>query len=427
MIVKENNLRYAKLIHVSVDNGQTSSSNKVYIMEELVDGTIKCEYGRFGKNMVTIYKPSREWNKIIRDKTSSKKGYTDVTDLMVEVVVNESKSVDNKVNDIKNAIVKKLVEELMSFANKSIQRNYKVSQDAVSEQQVNAAQEVINSINGLLVMGVNKKHVNDMLLKLFTIIPRKMDNVKTHLIDGDDATIAQNIIIEEQSALDTMAGQVALIKKQKEVKQEPEENDSEIVEQKTILDQMGLTIEVENDTKTLSIIKKMMGPNVKQMKSVFKVTNKKTQKLFDDNLLKTKVKNKELYFHGSRNANWFNIIQTGLLIRPSGAVHTGSMFGDGIYGASKSQKSIGYTSLRGSYWSKGSDDKAYLAIFAFNVGNQKHIYKHDYSCNKLNYKDLQTEGFDSVYAHGGADLRNDEFIIYNPAQCTITHLIEITN
>jgi hypothetical protein len=38
-----------------------------------------------------------------------------------------------------------------------------------------------------------------------------------------------------------------------------------------------------------------------------------------------------LYWHGSRNENWFNIMQTGLLIRPSGAVHTGSMFGDGIY------------------------------------------------------------------------------------------------
>ena len=51
MITKENGLRYAKLIHVSVDNGKTDNSNKVYIMEELSDGRIKCEYGRVGKNM----------------------------------------------------------------------------------------------------------------------------------------------------------------------------------------------------------------------------------------------------------------------------------------------------------------------------------------------------------------------------------------
>jgi hypothetical protein len=69
----------------------------------------------------------------------------------------------------------------MNFANKSIQKNYKVT-DSVSEQQVNAAQLIIDTIGSLLVLGVDK-HVNDMLLKLYTIIPRKMDNVRDHLIE----------------------------------------------------------------------------------------------------------------------------------------------------------------------------------------------------------------------------------------------------
>jgi poly [ADP-ribose] polymerase len=88
---------------------------------------------------------------------------------------------------------------------------------------------------------------------------------------------------------------------------------------------------------------------------------------------------------------------------------------------------MGYSSLRGSYWTRGCEDKGYLALFDVSLGNQKHIYKHDSSCYKLNDKDLQKEGFDSVYAHGGADLRNDEFIVYNTNQCTISHLIEISN
>lgn len=67
MITKENGLRYAKLIHVSVDNGKTENSNKVYIMEELSDGRIKCEYGRVGKALTTEYKPSNKWADI--DKT----------------------------------------------------------------------------------------------------------------------------------------------------------------------------------------------------------------------------------------------------------------------------------------------------------------------------------------------------------------------
>ena len=56
---------------------------------------------------------------------------------------------------------------------------------------------------------------------------------------------------------------------------------------------------------------------------------------------------------------------------------------------------------------------------------QKHIYNHDSSCYNLNYNDLKKEGFDSVFAHGGADLRNNEFIVYNECQTTIKYIIEI--
>ncbi len=33
-------------------------------MEEQSDGKIKCEYGRVGKNMTTVFKGSHEWGKI---------------------------------------------------------------------------------------------------------------------------------------------------------------------------------------------------------------------------------------------------------------------------------------------------------------------------------------------------------------------------
>jgi len=435
MIVKENGLRYAKLIHVSVDNGMTANSNKVYIMEELTDGRIKCEYGRVGKSLVTEYKPSSKWDSVLKQKLSKTKGYTDVTDLLAEPVIDESKPTDNKVNNIKDEIVRKLIDELMSFANKSIQRNYKVSQEAVSEQQVTAAQEIISNISGLIQIGVDIKHINDMLLKLYTIIPRRMDNVKDHLFRdiSNDVTLtnAQRLLDNEQSALDTMAGQVELIKQQREAAKKAAEAEEkgveEVVEEVTILDQMGLSVEVENDTETLELINKLMGPNVNQLKRVFKVVNNKTQKVFDKHMDKVEVKKKRLYWHGSRNENWFNILQTGLLIRPSGAVHTGSMFGDGIYFADKAQKSIGYSSLRGSYWAHGGDNKAFLALFDVHLGKQKEILHHDSSCYKLSKKVLDNEGFDSVFAKGGADLRNNEYIVYNAAQCTVSHLIEIGN
>jgi len=433
MVVKENGMRYAKLIHVSVDNGKTDNSNKVYIMEELPDGTIKCEYGRVGKSLTTEFKPSHKWNSVYNQKTGKSKGYTDVTELLAEVVVDEGQPKDNKVEAIKDSVVRKLVEELMAYANKSIQRNYKVTQEAVSEQQVNAAQEVLDSIGALVKIGVDVKHVNDMLLKLYTIIPRKMDNVKNHLFseinDKSSLERAQRLLDEEQSALDTMSGQVQLIKQQREAAKEVLESKSDKGEVGglTILEQMGLTIEVETDTETLNLITKLLGPNAHQAKKVYKVINLKTQSRFDKNLQKAEVKKKRFYWHGSRNENWFNILQTGLLIRPSGAVHTGSMFGDGIYFADKAQKSIGYTSLRGSYWARGGDNKAFLALFDVHLGKQKEILHHNSSCYSLSKKVLEKEGYDSVFAKGGADLRNNEYIVYDPSQCTVSHLIEISD
>jgi poly [ADP-ribose] polymerase len=435
MITKENGLRYAKLIHVSVDNGKTDNSNKIYIMEELSDGRIKCEYGRVGKSLTTEYKPSNKWDSVLKQKLSKTKGYTDVTELTVTTeLVHTSTKTDNKIEAIKDTVVRALVEQLMSYANQSIKRNYKVTQEAVSEKQVEAAQEVLNSISSLIKIGVNIKDVNDLLLKLYTVIPRKMDNVKNHLMnqinDKDSLEKAQQLLNNEQSTLDTMAGQVQLIKQQKEAAEEAaKESEGKKKNKKnfSILDSMGLAIEVENDKDTLDLIKKLMGPNVNQMKKVYKVVNVKTQAKFDTHMKNVEVKKKRLYWHGSRNENWFNILQTGLLIRPSGAVHTGSMFGDGIYFADKAQKSIGYTSLRGSYWAHGGDNKAFLALFDVHLGKQKEILHHTSSCYSLSKKVLDKEGYDSVFAKGGADLRNNEYIVYNPAQCTVSHLIEIGN
>lgn len=40
---------------------------------------------------------------------------------------------------------------------------------------------------------------------------------------------------------------------------------------------------------------------------------------------------------------------------------------------------------------------------------------------------VKENGYDSVFAKGGADLRNNEYIVYRPEQCTVSHLIEIGN
>tara|TARA_R110002050_G_scaffold34397_8_gene86854 strand:+ start:20333 stop:21622 length:1290 start_codon:yes stop_codon:yes gene_type:complete len=429
MIVKENGLKFAKLIHVSVDNGKTGQSNKVYIMEEQSDGKIKCEYGRVGKRLTTVYKQSYEWNKIYKNKTSNSKGYKDVTDMVSEKITDNTGTNKSKTADISCVKVRNLFDELMSFANKAIQKNYKVTQDTVTQKQIDSAQDILNDAVKSVKIGMDVNKLNELLISLYSIIPREMKDVRDYLINTSDVKNnldkVNDFLSNEQDTLDTMAGQVRLLKQQRDSVNTKigEDKGDEI----TLLEQMGLKVSVEEDEERLKLIYKLLGKNKKQAKKIFKCINERTQADFDENFNKARVKKNRLYWHGSRNENWFNIIQTGLMIRPSGAIHTGSMFGDGIYFANKAQKSIGYSSLRGSYWTNGGSNKGYLALFDVHVGNQKHIKTHDSSCYKLSKKVMDNEGYDSVYAHGGVDLRNDEFIIYNGKQCTIAYLIEIQN
>jgi len=432
MITKDGGLRFAKLIHVSVDNGLTAQSNKVYLMEEQTDGRIKCEYGRVGKALVTVYKQSHEWNKVYNSKVNPRKGYTDVTDMVAETIAVDTSGNKTKAksNDIKDLKVKSIFDDLMAFANKSIKQNYRVSQDAVTQLQIDRAQDILNKAVKLVKLKMDVKAFNEVLIELYTVIPRKMDDVRDHLVsnadNNGDINWINNFLSGEQDTLDAMAGQVKLINQQRDADAQADEIGEDSADNEiTILEQMGLKAEIETDQKSIDLVHKLMGSNSGRIRKILKVINIKTQTAFDNNLKKAKDKTRRMYWHGSRNENWFNIIQTGLMIRPSGAVHTGSMFGDGIYFANKAQKSIGYSSLRGSYWAGGSSNKGYLALFDVHTGNQKHITKHDSSCYSLSKSVMDREGTDSVYAHGGIDLRNDEFIVYEASKCTISYLIEM--
>jgi poly [ADP-ribose] polymerase len=318
-------------------------------------------------------------------------------------------------SDITNKQVKELLDTLQGYAKRSIQTNYTVSAESVTEAQVSAAQALVDEISALVKIGTKADSINSLLLKLYTIIPRQMKHVQDHLFGNitNQATLkeAEQKIDAEQSVLDAMAGQVALNKKK----------GATTAAQASVLDAMGLEIE-EASASDVAKIKKMMGPNANQFKRAFKVVNKKTEVAFKTRLASAKDKSVELLWHGSRNENWFNILGTGLLIRPSGAVHTGSMFGDGIYGANKAQKSIGYTSYSGSYWANGKDKKAYLALFDFHVGKQKVLTS---ACSSMSERKLKSEGYDSVYAQAGYSLRNDEFIVYNTSAVTVRFIIEI--
>lgn len=403
------------LLMISEEN-----NNKYYNMIDNETGSFVVEYGRIEKTKITETYPMSMWDKKYREKL--KKGYQDVTYLRTETVISSDGT--TQLSDIKNSEVKKLIDTLQAYAKKSIKANYTVSSEAVTQAMVDAAQQIIDDLNKSLTIGSTKDDINSKLLKLYSVIPRLMKNVKFHLLDGGVTNQAifdstKEMLKKEQDTLDVMAGQVSLNRKNKEL-----ENPEKVQETMTLLDLMGLEI-IETTDAEVKQIKDLLGNNRNQYRRSFKLINKKTQSRYDSWLRDAKNKKEELLWHGSRNENWFNIIETGLLIRPSGAVYTGSMWGDGCYFANKAQKSINYTSYQGSYYAKGSDSRAYLALFKVHVGNQAHFHNHTSKSYSLNEKELRKDGFDSTYAHAGASIQNDEFIVYNIAQCTVQYIVEI--
>lgn len=418
--------KIVKLVMITPEN-----NNKFYIMTKLNDSQWEAQWGRIKGELTAdasagqrkIY-PMKEWDKTYSAKTG--KGYEDVTHLYEEILKDPSTGITN--NDptslILNKVVRQLMIDLQRFASISVKENYSVAVENVTQKMVDEAQMVLGKVSANVTKGGNVKIVNDLLIELYRIIPRKMSKVSDHLVlslaTDDNIQYVHKMLANEQSTLDVMASQVKL-----KAQQTPT-IDVSTNNQISLLQQMGLDVEhIVYGSNEYKIVEKAAADNANRIKNVFKVKHNVSNEKYVKHFKGSSTSKEMLLWHGSRNQNWFHILQNSLLIRPAGAIHTGSMFGDGIYFANKMQKAIGYTSSRGAYWTGGGADTGFLALFKCNVGKQKDIHRHTYECKTLSQSKIEKEGFDSVYAHGGYDLRNDEFILYKSEKCTIEYLVEI--
>ena len=391
----------------------TANNNKYYNLFPEGD-QFRVEYGRVDATKTTTYYPMSKWNSQISSKL--KKGYQDVTDLKKDLVEEiSSANPESPYRAIENAAVKAIVDKLQNLARETIRKNYTVKASAVTQDMVDAAQKVIDDLanNSSTV-----DEFNNNLLKLFTVIPRKMSRVRDYLANKSDDFAG--IISKEQDLLDVMRGQIYV---------KPENEPVVTVEKKqqTILEELGLEME-EATADEVAMIKTLMNESAGKFKKAWKVKNLKTQNRFDKFVADNNIKDTRLLFHGSRSENFWSIIKTGLVLRPTNAVITGKMFGYGCYYAPKCAKSIGYTSLSGSYWAHGGHNTAYMALFNVAYGTPYDVYNFDSKYYNLDYNKLQQfkAGANCLHAHADRGmLRNDEIVVYKEEQMTIAYLIEI--
>lgn len=373
----------------------------------------RVEYGRVNASSTTTYYPMSKWDSQINSKI--KKGYKDVTDLKSGLIIEDEQD-PYKPIDVES--IRIVIEKLQKEAREVVKRNYTVAASAVTQDMIEAAQNAIDDI-AISMSSLDVPVFNKALLELFTIIPRSMGKVQNHLAQSNDDY--EKIIVREQDLLDAMRTQVV-----SKVKADLPCENNENCDQ-TVLEAFGLKMR-EASSSDIDLIKKLMRSQAGKFKRAWVVTNLETQKLFDDFVKENNISKRKLLWHGSRTENFWSIMKTGLKLRPTNAVITGKMFGFGTYFSPSCSKSIGYTSLSGSYWASGSSNRAYIALFDVAYGTPYDVYSFDPKYYDLNYDKLQRfkKGANCLHAHADKGmLRKDEIVVYKEEQMTIKYLIEI--
>ena len=425
------NVKAVYLIMVNPDN-KGVDSNKYWNAYPQSNGTFIVRYGRVGGTEQSHIYNMSQWDKKIKEKL--KKGYVDVSGNYQEVIEDSKENVDENTEDefalIKNNSVREIIRRLYEYANNVIQSSYKVQADVVTQKMVDDAQKILDDLN-INYKNMSVEDFNEKLIKLFVTIPRKMKRVADHLVGNKDEFAS--VLEEEQSILDTMAGQVY---QPKEKQIHINLDGSEYKE--SMLEKMGITMEDATD-EDVEIIKKAMGDSAHRFVKAWRVSNYETEKRYKRYVAKNNIGNIRLLCHGSRNQNWFNILKTGMLIRPSCAIATGNLFGLGLYWSNPDKynggvaKSIGYTSVRSAYWTGGGSDTGFIAFFDVAIGDSYDVYSFGSQYYDFNLEKLQQTkpGAWSLWAHGqgsrngGSTLINDEIIVYNVNQATVRYLVEI--
>lgn len=373
-----------ELVMVSDQN-----NNKYYRMVDNNDGNFTVYYGRVGGSEATETYPIYKWDTKYKEKI--KKGYRDVSDLKIESQQGEY--------SFKGKGVEHFFRTFSKYTKDSVRGNYTIAVGSVTKAMLDEAQGILNHLIGLSDVEKFNKH----LLELYTVLPRRMSNVKDYLVRDDKGL--DKLIAKEQDILDSLSSSVV----------------TNVVESGQVFeDSFGIEMEevdCPQSIKDLVTKTKSYGADIYK---VYKITHNTGQDKFNTWLEQQDNKNVELLFHGTRNPNVFSILKSGLLIRPTNAVSiAGDAYGSGIYHSAHFQKSLGYT---------GYDSDKIFFMQSVHMGNP-YIYNgwyrdgKDISRNEMNYPSLKKKGYDSLFVRAGDGLQNSEYIVYNSQQTVTSYIL----
>lgn len=376
------------------------NNNKFYTMSyDGVSDTFDIERGRVEVTKIQE-KPVHisKYDSVLKSKL--KKGYKDVTTL---VGVEVTKDVAFKKE--KDSKVQNFVELMERYRNNLVSSTY-TKASAVTKAQVDEAQRILDKL--LDSKGSSDTEKNELLIDLYSTIPRRMAKVQQHLIPNIKL---EDILTKEQDNLDAISSSVQSVTHK--------EFDN------TLLTNIGLKMESVEPTSVKELEYLLKQPTYYTNKplinldiDVYKIVNEKEDQIYNKRKETIPIKDSKFLIHGTRNSSVLSIFEQGLKIRPVGNFHfAGKIYGDGNYYSETVAKSLNYT---------GNDRDKVLLVYEVLVGNP-FVYKGWYRGNDfpLTEAELLKRGFHSTFVEAGNGLLNSEIIIYNEQQQRLAYLIHI--
>lgn len=447
------------------------TSNKQYYMEidESNDGRaqIHFSYGPTGGRQTIFWRlfsdyltAKTEFDKIIKSK--KKKGYVEI-DVAQSVIGSEEAQKQTKDVVLKNApkVTKngsslhpetaRVISKLMGSTNSFVIKTLKCPLGQLSNAQIDEGRDKLNQAKVIVAQDSLKESDKDKLERLtndfYGLIPHNLGSgargQMTHLLLDTQAKIDQ-----KEYDLDTLldAKVIGATLTSTSSYDQYESLETEF----SFIDHSDSVFEWLNDLiqATRATNHKYLGKIV--LRNAWDIQRKNERNIFikhaeiiasecgkqvipgqmkDLVLARKDLNNPSLYknanviplFHGTRTQNISGILKQGMMIRPSGVVITGAMYGNAIYKSSSSTKSINYTDIKSSYWAKGFDDKAFLFLSDCALGNQL-LAKGP---GMYSLKSIQPHH--SVWAKGGqSGVINDEMMLYRTDQHNLRYLLEFT-
>ena len=358
--------------------------NKIFLMN-LTGNTIFIKFGEIGKTQLTKTKPAADWNKIIDEK--KRVGYVDME-------VSAEKKEEAK-EDLSKA--QEVLMYLQNISRQMVSQSYLLPESfGVAEGIDKAKQKLaeLSHINSLY-------EFNQELFELFAIIPRRMSNPILYTAKSREDFL--EILQREYDLLDNLSCF-------KTDKQSQAYNSS-----------LRECTEKEKDL-IMNLFEKHMRDKITQ---IYAFSNHETEAKYQCYLEKENIEEEKLLFHGSRNENWWSLMETGAKVNPLNVVISGKMFGHGIYFADSADKSTGYTSLKNARHTNSNSKRGFIGVYQVAYGQPYHIYNWQEKYVNLNESTIKEKHVNCVHAHKGKSLIHDEIIVYNNDACCLKYLVEM--